>query len=884
MGSTGEPDRKRRLSSSVAPGGGAPVSPAKRLAVAPTSEDKKLDFTVLKYKNQKLSEQLEAHKFEYRALENKFAGLKEKQRTHNETLSLVNSSWEQLVADLKSRSFCKSGSPNSSPGSGHNNVQKDGTCAPIERDTLRSLVESGATESSGCLPGCHLGSDAPPLHLSTANALGDIFFPSSDLLQANEECALAALTKLPENDRSKQLQSTSSNLLSSLNNVVQALSNLQLKHKQLAEDYQNQRDSSARKRAEHRRLKEELASAASELEETNYKLAALKAQRDNTQGARIPYPTLGNKSMPEDKVRDKQREMQDLEATHKELSELISKRLVEIKRLHEERIEILNKIATFQNILMDFKSIRSSKAFQLVNDRLQKSQAELDHYQTLLEKLQVDKDKFVWQERQFNLKVDLAEIPERVSTYCESSIADLKKDIQKLRDEKNMLILKLEEASREPGRNQVITKFKALVSSIPREMGAMQSEMTKHKEASLELNSLRAEVHSLSRILSRKERDNEEASCRSARAGSDITQLQSVISDLKQTNKELKLFADMYKRESTDSREIMESRDREFLEWAHVHALKSSLDESKLEQRVKAANEAEAITQQRLATAEAEIAESGQKLGTSRKDLVSLSHMLKSKQEECEAYRVEVECIGQAYEDIQAQNQQLLQQIIERDDDNTKIFMEGVKAKQTQDALHLETYSLRRNLQQESSLMDLYNQKIVSLEDQLKMWSDRVGKLQEDGWQQSVSLSNYQRKLVDVHRDAQKLMQSLDGIQANVGSSRLEVADLLIELEKERFSKKRIEDDLEVMSRKASSLRAKARESAVLEKLRHEVKEYRGILKCGICHDRQKEVVITKCYHLFCNQCIQKSLGNRQRRCPSCSLSFGANDVKPIYI
>uniref|UniRef100_A0A0E0KTK4 E3 ubiquitin protein ligase n=1 Tax=Oryza punctata TaxID=4537 RepID=A0A0E0KTK4_ORYPU len=822
MGSTGEPDRKRRLSSSVAPGGGAPVSPAKRLAVAPTSEDKKLDFTVLKYKNQKLSEQLEAHKFEYRALENKFAGLKEKQRTHNETLSLVNSSWEQLV-DLKSRSFCKSGSPNSSPGSGHNNVQKDGACAPIERDTLRSLVESGATESSGCLPGCHLGSDAPPLHLSTANALGDFFFPSSDLLQANEECALAALTKLPENDRSKQLQSTSSNLSSSLNNVVQALSDLHLKHKQLAEDYQNQRDSSARKRAEHKRLKEELASTASELEETNYKLAALKAQRDNTQGTRIPYPTLGNKNMAEDK-------------------ELISKRLVEIKRLHEERIEILNKIATFQNILMDFKSIRSSKAFQLVNDRLQKSQEELDHYQTLLEKLQVDKDRFVWQERQFNLKVDLAEVPERVSTYCESSIADLKKDIQKLHDEKNMLILKLEEASREPGRNQVITKFKALVSSIPREMGAMQSEMTKHKEASLELNSLRAEVHSLSSILSRKERDNEEASCRSARAGSDITQLQSVISDLKQTNKELKLFTDMYKRESTDSREVMESKDREFLEWAHVHALKSSLDESKLEQRVKAANEAEAISQQRLATAEAEIAESGQKLGSSRKDLVSLSHMLKSKQEECEAYRVEVECIGQAYDDIQTQNQQLLQQIIERDDDNTKIFMEGIKAKQTQDALHLEIHSLRRNLQQESSLMDLYNQKIVSLEDQLKMWSDRIGKLQEDGWQQSVSLSNYQRKLVDVHRDAQKLMQSLDGIQANVGSSRLEVADLLIELEKERFSKKRIEDDLEVMSRKASSLRAKARESAILEKLRHEVKEYRGILKCGICHDRQKEV------------------------------------------
>ncbi|KAG8083154.1 hypothetical protein GUJ93_ZPchr0014g46985 [Zizania palustris] len=882
MGSTGEPDRKRRLSSSVSPGG-APVSPAKRLAVAPSSEDKKLDFAVLKYKNQKLSEQLEAHKFEYHAVESKFNDLKEKQRTHNGTLALVNSSWEKLVADLKSISVCKSGSPNCHPGSRHNNVQKDGTCMPIERDTLRRLLEVGATESSGCVLHCHLGSDDPPVQPSTANVLQDILFPTNDLLHANE-CALSTLTKLPENDHSRLLQSTSSNLSSRLNNVIQALSDLHLKHRQLAESYQNQRDSSARNRAGHKRLKEELTSTASELEETNHKLAALKARRDNKQGTPILFLTLGNKNTVEDNVRDKQRELQDLEATHKELMELISKRLVEIRRLHEERIEVLNKLATFQNILTDFKSICSSKAFQLLNDQLQKSWAELDHYQTLLEKLQVDKDKFVWQERQFNLKVDLAEIPERVSAFCECRIADLKKDIQKLCDEKNMLVLKLEEASREPGRNQVIAKFKDLVSSIPSEMSVRQSEMTKHKEASLELSSLRAEVNSLSSILSRKEREIEEMLRKSARSGSDIMQLQSMISGLRQTTKELKLFVDMYKRESTDSREVMESRYREFHEWACVHALKSSLDESILEQRVKAANEAEAISQQRLAIAEAEIAESGKKLGTSRRGLVNLSHMLKSKQEECEAYRLEVESIGQAYDDIQTQNQQLLQQIIERDDDNTKIFMEGVKAKQIQDALHLEARSLYRNLQQANALMDLYNQKFVFLEDKLKVWSDRVGKLQEDGWQQSVSLSNYQRKLVDVNGDAKKLRQSLDGIQAKVGNSRLEVADVLVELEKERFSKKRIEDDLEEMSRKASSLRAKAPESAVLEKLRHEVKEYRGILKCSICHDRQKEVVITKCYHLFCSQCIQKSLGNRQRRCPSCGLSFGANDVKPIYI
>jgi len=63
----------------------------------------------------------------------------------------------------------------------------------------------------------------------------------------------------------------------------------------------------------------------------------------------------------------------------------------------------------------------------------------------------------------------------------------------------------------------------------------------------------------------------------------------------------------------------MESRDRELYEWAQVHVLKCSLDESKLEQRVIEANEAEAMSQQRLATTEAEITELRQKLETSRR-------------------------------------------------------------------------------------------------------------------------------------------------------------------------------------------------------------------------------------------------------------------------
>ncbi|AQK66703.1 E3 ubiquitin-protein ligase BRE1-like 1 [Zea mays] len=831
-----------------------------------------LDFAVLKYKNQKLAEQLEVHKFEFCALESRFNDLKEKQRTHNKTLVLVKSYWERmcLIFSFYPSYTCTS-------------YFSDGICFHLETDFLNGLLEAGATESSGS-PNCQLGNDVSSEQSTTIDILQKLFLPSSGPWHVNNEFVSAALMKLPENEHSRQLHNATSDVLSKLHVVMRTVDNLHLKHRQLAANYQKQRDSSAWNRAEQKRLKEELTSVVAKLEGSKQKLAVLKAQGDNKQATPILVPTLGNKNMTAEKVRDKQTELQDLEATHKELMELISKRLEEIRRLHTERIEILNKLATFQNILTDFKSIHSSKAFQLVNDQLQKSQAELDDHQTLLEKLQVEMDTFVWRERQFNQKVDLAEIPQKVSAYCVSRIADLEKDVQKLCNEKNMLVLKLEEASREPGRNQVISEFKALVSSLPREMGAVQSELSKHKDASLQLHSLRAEVHSLSSIQTRKEQEIEEMSFRSAHAGSDISQLQSLVRELRENTQELKLFVELYKHESTDSRQLMESRDRELAEWARVHILKYSLSESKLEQRVISANEAEAISQQRLATAEAEIAELGQKLETSRRDLVKQSDILKSKHEECEAYVVEIESIGHAYEDIMSQNQQLLQQIIERDDHNTKLFMEGVKSKQSHDALHLEVRSLQRNLQHASTLMDLCNQKTIRLEDQLRGWSERLRRLSEDGMQQSISLGNYQKKLSGMHGEAPKLRQSMDVLQAKAGSNRLEIAELLIELENERFGKKRLEDDLDLMSSKANSLREKTDNSAVLQKLLHEAKEYRGILKCGICHDRQKEVVIAKCYHLFCSQCIQKPLGSRQKRCPSCGLSFGVNDVKPIYI
>ncbi|XP_039121891.1 E3 ubiquitin-protein ligase BRE1-like 1 [Dioscorea cayenensis subsp. rotundata] len=884
MGSTGEPDRKRRHFSSISP---TAATAAKKQPLFPcsSSDEKKLDVAVLQYQNQKLVQQLQVQKVEYSVLENKFHQLKEKQKLYNDTLLVVNKSWERLVGDMETLSACTSGSTDGYDDLEGPHMLDDGASCPAEADFLSRFMENGATEScSDHVSSIVMEDDIQTRQVAAKNVVRNITSSINGIWKVNDKLATALILTLSEHELGQHLRKTTSDLQMEVKNFRVAISDLHSRHRLLANKVRSHRDIHVKKKAEHKRLSEELAKTVAELEESNSKLSILKAQRDGFQGAPFLFRALGNKQAGGDKIRDKQKELQDMESTFNELKELVSSRLVEIKSLHEKRIDILNKLANLQNTLVDVKSIQSSKAFLLLAEQLEKSKSEVDQCRISLEKLQVERENYIWKEKEMNVKVDMVDVYQRISAFSESRVIELEQELRNLDDKRIQLETKIEETSREAGRKEIISEFKALVASLPKDMEAMQSQLSNYKGASSGLHSLRAEVQSLSTILHRKATEIESLSDRSSQQLLEIKKLKAVVQDLRESDQELKLIVEMYRRECTDTRDVMEFRDMEFKSWAHVQSLKFSLDEHNLELRVKAANEAEAEAQHRLATAEAEIADLRQKLEMTGREICNLTETLKAKHEEGESYLSEIESIGQAYEDMQTQNQHLLQQITERDDYNIKLVMEGVKARQMQDALQYELQAMYREVQQANLFIDSNNLKLARLEDQLRIWSEQVRKLMEEQWQDSVALENAQSRLLDVQKECQHLRQSLDGVQPKLQRSRLDVSELLVEVEKERYNKKRIEEELETLMRKASNLRALTEGSTVLEKLKHELREYRGILKCNICHERQKEVVIAKCYHLFCNQCVRRTVESRHRKCPTCSTSFGPNDVKPIYI
>ena len=88
---------------------------------------------------------------------------------------------------------------------------------------------------------------------------------------------------------------------------------------------------------------------------------------------------------------------------------------------------------------------------------------------------------------------------------------------------------------------------------------------------------------------------------------------------------------------------------------------------------------------------------------------------------------------------------------------------------------------------------------------------------------------------------------------------------------------------LQLLNVKLERLRSNVGGGAVDKELQEENDAMRQLLNCNVCHERQKNVIITKCCHVFCDKCIKRNLDARNRKCPGCGVPFGQADVKQFY-
>jgi len=57
----------------------------------------------------------------------------------------------------------------------------------------------------------------------------------------------------------------------------------------------------------------------------------------------------------------------------------------------------------------------------------------------------------------------------------------------------------------------------------------------------------------------------------------------------------------------------------------------------------------------------------------------------------------------------------------------------------------------------------------------------------------------------------------------------------------------------------------------------------RTLALCPVCRNNFKNRALTKCGHLFCNECVDARIANRMRKCPNCQAGFGKEDILEVH-
>ncbi|CAI8586519.1 unnamed protein product [Vicia faba] len=845
---------------------------------------KNADAEALQLQNQKLVQQTEIQKQALQDLEEKTRELKQRQNSYDDLLIAFNQHWEQLVADMAILGIQAGRDKDSLQTLDYlDNPQGSLPPCPPNDLFLCKLIQKDSIEGSSIDEITNFVEKALALRqLSTRELLELIHGTVDDQMKRIEDIDRVLHGDLSTEDVIIQISKIDDMTKKEVDNFCEVIKTLHTKHREYTADIQNYIDECLRDQSDIKRLKGELDEIVAELEESRRKLISLKMQKDAAMGMNSSSADAVNGNVSPEKPADRAMGLPELKNLIEESKIVDADRLSELQDAREKNQILTKQFQELQNELNDDKYVRSSRVYSLANDQLQHWIMELDRYKSLVESLQAGRANIAKWEKELNLKLDSCDNARRILDNFDSKTDDLELQLEKCIIEKNHLEIKMEEAKQDTGRKDIKSEFRVMASALSKEMGMMEAQLKRWKDAALEAVSLREKAHSLRAELSGKTSELKSLANKCAEQVLEIKSSKALIEKLQQENHELEFVLDMYGGEDYQ-KSLPEVRDSESKARSQAEMLKNALDEHGLELRVRAANEAEAACEQRLSAAEAEKEELRAQLDETERKKSELAEAIKVKEAEAETYISEIETIGQAYEDMQTQHQHLLQQVAERDDYNIKLVSESVKAKQLHSALLSEKQALADQLKQINSLIENSKKKIASSVEQIESLLSEAAKCTQEEKHIAAALEFARRELADAEKELKLLKSIALSSEKEYDQIQKDVEAFEKDLDRERSSRKKLEEELTELNNQIAELKTENGEAAV-QQLEEEIRVCKNMIKCTVCSDRPKEVVILKCYHLFCNPCIQRNLELRHRKCPACGTAFGQSDVRFVKI
>ncbi|XP_075160165.1 E3 ubiquitin-protein ligase Bre1 [Haematobia irritans] len=364
-------------------------------------------------------------------------------------------------------------------------------------------------------------------------------------------------------------------------------------------------------------------------------------------------------------------------------------------------------------------------------------------------------------------------------------------------------------------------------------------------------------------------------------------QLKKALND----QKEMKLLLDMYKGVSKDQRDKVQLMATEKKLRSEIEDLRQQLkkiQESKREERKKLADEEALRKIKQLEEQKYEL----QKQVASQKPPdnnwgpggPNYGRPFVGSHEE-EALLNEMEVTGQAFEDMQEQNSRLIQQLREKDDANFKLMSERIKANQMHKLLREEKQILEDQMNTRDTQIEAMHIVLRKLEEKERSLQATVAAIEKELVLRQQAMEMHKRKAIESAQSAADLKLHLEKYHAQMKEAQQVVAEKTSSLEAEAYKTKRLQEELAQFKRKAERMKKiEMAGTTIDEVMLEEIREYKETLTCPSCKVKRKDAVLSKCFHVFCYDCLRTRYETRQRKCPKCNCAFGANDYHRLYL
>jgi E3 ubiquitin-protein ligase BRE1 len=153
--------------------------------------------------------------------------------------------------------------------------------------------------------------------------------------------------------------------------------------------------------------------------------------------------------------------------------------------------------------------------------------------------------------------------------------------------------------------------------------------------------------------------------------------------------------------------------------------------------------------------------------------------------------------------------------------------------------------------------------------------------LEKENAAKQSALETHKQKAIESTQRYQEIVSNTEKEVSKLTNAQTMLQEKTELLEKEIHSRKRVQEEVNRLKKR---LEFYEQHSGGDEGLKEQLQMYKQLLKCSTCHLNDKEVVLTRCFHVFCKNCIEIRINTRQRKCPSCGDSFGINDVHQLYL